>query len=303
MSFPNRSRPRSAGGESARRRRQFSLQTLLAVTGASAVFFGLLVRFGAMPAVLYLGVCAMVVAWRRATVVEFVIVALVILILWTLVTPSTCLRSREAERREQCRRNLLRIVTAMRQYEDDHGSLPPAFLCDEAGKPAHSWRVLLLPYLGYEALYRRYRFDEPWEGPHNRKLADTVVAVYRCPNDEGALAANTTSYVVVRGPGTAFPGSGTTTLVQIRRVDGLAETALLVETALSKIHWMQPEDLDLERMSLRVNDFTGSPSMRSFHGDFAYAAFGDRGVRMLAPGQVHARTMTIDDGKGESGRF
>jgi hypothetical protein len=66
---------------------------------------------------------------------------------------------------------LQHIELALEVYYEAHGCYPPQYLVDGQGKPAHSWRVLLLPYLGYDELYRRYRFDEPWNGPHNSLLA------------------------------------------------------------------------------------------------------------------------------------
>jgi ABC-type antimicrobial peptide transport system permease subunit len=34
----------------------------------------------------------------------------------------------------------------------------------------HSWRVLILPFLEADLVYRQYNFDEPWDGPNNRLL-------------------------------------------------------------------------------------------------------------------------------------
>ncbi len=58
---------------------------------------------------------------------------------------------REAGRQMQCINNLQRIGLAMRNYELEHGSFPPSFIPDESGKPKHSWRVLILPFLGSHA--------------------------------------------------------------------------------------------------------------------------------------------------------
>jgi len=46
----------------------------------------------------------------------------------------------------------------------------------------HSWRVLLLPFLDQKPLFDQYRFDEPWDGPHNRKLVSQIQYAYRCPS-------------------------------------------------------------------------------------------------------------------------
>lgn len=113
-----------------------------------------------------------------------------------------------AEFSHRCSLNLKRIALAMENYHAAYASFPPAHIADNAGKPMHSWRVLLLPFLGDDenAIYKAYRFDEPWNGPHNRRLAERMPAVYRC----GWILdrkSTETSYVVVVGPRTAFPGS------------------------------------------------------------------------------------------------
>ena len=45
----------------------------------------------------------------------------------------------------------------------------------------YSWRVAILPYLEHNPLYRQYNFDEPWDGPNNRKLIDKMPAIYSYP--------------------------------------------------------------------------------------------------------------------------
>ena len=73
--------------------------------------------------------------------------------------------SREAARRAQCANNLKQIGLAFHNYHDAHKTFPPAYIPDKDGKPMHSWRVLILPYLEQQALYKRYNFDEPWDSP------------------------------------------------------------------------------------------------------------------------------------------
>ncbi len=115
--------------------------------------------------------------------------------------------AREVAPSAQCPNNLEQIALALHMYLDDHHCLPPTHLCDREGRPMHSWRVLILPYLESaqaQAVASQYRFDEPWDGPHNRKLAGKMPDLYRCPNSPPNSV--TTSYVAVVGPGTTWPG-------------------------------------------------------------------------------------------------
>src|SRR5258708_2910474 len=45
-----------------------------------------------------------------------------------------------------CRHHLKEIGLALQNYHDVHKCFPPAYFTDQNGRPAHSWRVLILPY-------------------------------------------------------------------------------------------------------------------------------------------------------------
>ena len=48
--------------------------------------------------------------------------------------------------------NIFQISLAMHSYHEKYGHLPPAYVLGADGKPAHSWRVLLLEFLDGEEL-------------------------------------------------------------------------------------------------------------------------------------------------------
>jgi len=73
----------------------------------------------------------------------------------------------------------------------------------------HSWRVLILPYIEQNELFKEYRFDEPWDGPNNRKLASRMPKVYALHGEERPDNV-TTNYLAVVGPETFWrAGEGT----------------------------------------------------------------------------------------------
>src|SRR2546421_760485 len=133
-----------------------------------------------------------------------------------------------------------RIATALHGYADDHdGRLPPAVLYDQEGRPLHSWRVLILPYLGERALYDEFRLDEPWDSPHNLALLPRMPNVYALPPGlpvEVQAGPSWTFYQVFTGRGTRglnlredFPAS-------------LSNTVLVVEAG-EAVPWTKPVDL------------------------------------------------------------
>ena len=118
--------------------------------------------------------------------------------------------------------------------------------------------VLLLEFVDAD-LYRRYRFNEPWDGRHNRLLASEMPACFRSPNADPKSASNITDYVGIAGKDT--PWQGTTPLkredveyVMRRRFEGKTEPIIwFIETAHSGINWMEPRDIPLERALVGIN--------------------------------------------------
>jgi prepilin-type processing-associated H-X9-DG protein len=141
----------------------------------------------------------------------------------------------------------------MTDYAREHnGQLPPAYIADENGVPMHSWRVLILPYLDHRDLYKQYKFDEPWNGPNNRKLASAMPEIYRCPtltygsrqsrNVPNEIDQYRTNYLAVVGPDTAVQGTRSQNLDVISIEDGMAQTLIACEVAGLSVPWMQPQD-------------------------------------------------------------
>lgn len=83
--------------------------------------------------------------------------------------------------RRECLGNIDRIYTAMERYYKEHNSPVPFCTYDAEGKPLHSWRVLLLPYLGYSELYNKLRLDEPWDSEWNSRYQQLAPVCYCCP--------------------------------------------------------------------------------------------------------------------------
>jgi hypothetical protein len=161
--------------------------------------------------------------------------------------------ARSASWQSECGGNLERIGLALQQYHDHHGTFPPAYLADAQGKPMHSWRVLILPYLGDQAktVYQQYDFNQPWDSDTNMRLASYMPEVYGCPEHPDALASQETTYMVVMGAETAFPNQSCTSLTEI--TDPLDQTILVVETSQSGVHWLKPQDLAASKMAYEIN--------------------------------------------------
>lgn len=87
-------------------------------------------------------------------------------------------------RREASAERMQKIVKAMHIHAAEHGSFPRCSF-DDQQRPLLSWRVHLLPALGYEELYNQFHLDEPWDSEHNRKLLSQMPAEYGGPSSTG----------------------------------------------------------------------------------------------------------------------
>jgi type II secretory pathway pseudopilin PulG len=222
---------------------------------------------------------------RRFSILELLAVMAIIGLLIAFLLPATR-SARPAAYRMQCSNNLKQIALALLNYQDTYGTLPPAYIAAEDGTPLHSWRVLVLPFLEQQPLYDRYRFDEPWNGPNNRKLAEHIPQVYRCPSyaPDRKLRGNAatddellTQYVVLTGEQTPFPGSRLVNTKEIE--DGASNTLMVVELDAECVPWMAPRDIDPLGFA-RV--LSADTRKRTQHPGGLQAALADRGVRFIS---------------------
>jgi len=208
--------------------------------------------------------------------------------------------ARQAARQTECRNNLQQIATAIFEYRQRYDTFPPPYLADQNGRPIHSWRVLILPFLGERALYDRYRFDEPWDSPANRAVAETIPRVYRCPA-AAAGSGGETSYVMITGP-----RSFSTVTGPRRRLsefpDGAVRTLMLVETLDSGIDWAEPRDFEVGQMRFEING-PQRGGISSGHPGGAHAAMCDGSVLFLSEWTTaeQVRAMTTIDGGEKTG--
>jgi hypothetical protein len=137
--------------------------------------------------------------------------------------------------------NLRQLAYAMHLYSDSHGGrFPPAIVYSQDGKPLYSWRVLLLPYVEQEKLYKEFNLEEPWDSEHNKTLLAKMPEIY-APTGTKTKEPFTTFYQAFYGPGAAFEGKeGKRFTADFQ--DGTANTILFVEAG-EPVPWTKPADL------------------------------------------------------------
>ena len=176
--------------------------------------------------------------WRTTGGMFVVIVVLLILIERFFPGPGSV---GPAARQNACLNTVRQLSIGIANYEAVNGPLP-ACVVDDHGKPMHSWRVLILPYVEEFMLYEDYDFSKPWDSPENQSLQ--MPEWFRCPADSGSSEA-TTTYVAVTGSGTVWDRSAGSFESRIRIVESLAD----------RQHWLDPTSPSLEQVLGRSMPF------------------------------------------------
>ncbi len=148
-------------------------------------------------------------------------------------------RVRVAAVRAKSFNNLRQIAIAMHNYHDTNNRFPPAVIYSAEGKPLYSWRVLLLPYLEQDALFKEFKKDEAWDSPHNKKLLARMPPVY-APVRGKMKEPYATYYQVFVGQNAVFEGRDGRSLAEI--TDGTSNTLLVIEAG-PPVPWSKPEDI------------------------------------------------------------
>jgi len=145
--------------------------------------------------------------------------------------------------------NLERIASALNAYAADHGAYPLPIIRDANGKPMHSWRVAILPYLNENQIANEYDYDKPWDSTENMEVALSIPSVY-VSQSQNRMSGYGCEYHLVVGDRTLFPKSGP--LNPKRVSDDPTKTALVVEATSRQNNanvWTQPIELDIQAMT------------------------------------------------------
>ena len=182
---------------------------------------------------------------RGFTLVELLIVLGIITLLVALVWPHIQSHRCVGHSRTHCRNNLKQITLALHNYCDDYGGFLPAYTVDADGKPLHSWRTLILPYLDQRELYEKIDLSKPWDDPANAQAAATVVPTFVCPASYSESEPNRSEYLAVVTPQSCIRPTETRPLSEI--TDGLPNTLMVIEVPLKNaVPGMSPLDADLQ---------------------------------------------------------
>ncbi len=229
--------------------------------------------------------------------VRFILGALVgvvcsVALLIALLLPATR-NVRPAAYRSQCANNLKHVVLALHSYQETHGSFPPACTRDSAGRPLHSWRALILPFLvEQQALYESIDFSKPWDDPANAEAYKTIPYCFRCPST--ATPANFTTYLAIVAPNGGLHPKHARQFTEF--TDRTSGTLMVIEVPREQaVHWMAPQDASAQ-LVLEFNSQT-----EFAHNNGTNAAFADGSVRFFLADMPEADRRAIISIAGNDG--
>ncbi|MBL8851368.1 MAG: DUF1559 domain-containing protein [Planctomycetaceae bacterium] len=192
---------------------------------------------------------------------------------------------------------LQQLMLAMHNYHDVYGKFPAGRWdsgsknYDANGNPYLSWRVHLLPYIGEEALYKRFRLQEAWDSPHNLQVAQDMPELFR---SSGMSAGSvTTGFQVFRGPD-AYPLKGTSSGYAVRDVtDGMQNTLGIIELAASSAQfWTRPDG------DIAFNAANPLPALGAIPSQGWFVGMMDGSVHQLSAGITAANLAALVTPRG-----
>ena len=218
--------------------------------------------------------------------------------------------ARRASQRMACSNNMKSIALALHNYHDVYKKFPWAITYADDGTPMHSWRVRIVPYLRAATCFtllrlprtveRAARTDcladdipDDWQryGWHVHIISAPCPPLYRCPSALQSQNPMCTNYVMLiddrpgkpNGP-PHRPGSVPPSLDDKSAV-------IIIEIADSDIHWMEPRDVLLSELSMKIND-RSKRSLSSYHGG-ACIAHADGTVELLDDATTEERVREL----------
>ncbi len=172
--------------------------------------------------------------------------------------------------------SLLQVGLAIHNFESAYKKLP-ANIVSEDDQPLLSWRVAILPFLGYSELYQQFHLDEPWDSEHNITLIEQMPGIFRFPGVE--TQPGYTPLLGISGPQLAFEEDRQ--LAFRDYTDGLSNTTwtTIVDAENAK-PWTAPQDFEPE-----ADDPAKGLYLDEDNQNYCFG-FGDGSVRWISADYV-----------------
>ncbi|NND99223.1 MAG: DUF1559 domain-containing protein [Pirellulaceae bacterium] len=194
----------------------------------------------------------------------------------------------ETERRQRAFDHLKGIGKALEKSTNNYKYYPRRFASNSAGIPTLSWRVELLPHLGYEALYKRFDLSKPWNMEPNKSLLQYIPDEYVSPE----RFDTNTNFLLPAAQALLF---GDNKPMRAEKVeDGIENTIMLLEIDDEYcVPWTKPADYEPKNIRLMRAD------LGQLRGDGTFALWANGWPVLLGSGLTNEqlfKAMTFEAG-------
>jgi hypothetical protein len=185
------------------------------------------------------------------------------------------------------------VGLAFHAYYDVNRKLPARGFNSDPARPVTmppqkanlSWRVAILPYLDEDNLYRQFRWNEPWDSPHNRQFLSLRPAVYAPVGRQPTGNVEGGTYLqVFSGPDTLYP-QWVCRFRLTNMPDGTSTTILFAEAG-EPVPWTKPDDVQYDaKLPL--------PKLGALSPDGFFAGLADGAVRFIDRRRMSEKTLRL----------
>ena len=205
--------------------------------------------------------------------------------------------ARETAARTQSINNLKQIGLAMHNFDSANNQFPPAVIFGPDGKPWHSWRVLILPFLEHRIFTTPTTSASPGIRPRTRRSSTRCrpfTATRSTAMRKSRTRTTPRSSVRRRSSGPTGPSRPTRKNPPLGKggmgfqniTDGTSNTVMISSVEPGrKIPWTKPEDIDVGPAFKGFGQPGGIAAPYTFHGrgggKAAPFVFRRRSVRMI----------------------
>ena len=166
---------------------------------------------------------------------------------------------------------LKQLALGFHNYVSAHEAFPTYMnMAETKAKSGLSWRVHILPFIGFQELYQEFKLDEAWDSPHNIKLLPKMPAIYSPVadmNETIKIQPHYTTYVAPIGSKTVF---GQDEPMDFRNIiDGTSNTIAFVELKREHaIPWTSPVEypFDESNPTAKLRNYNGKTVIALFDG-------------------------------------
>ena len=191
--------------------------------------------------------------------------------------------------RSMAANNLAKVSEALLAYMKEKKRLPRTYK-EANGFKTLSWRVELLPYLGYQDLYEKFDASVPWDRSPNKELLQFIPDEYASP-ERGDETTN-----ILMPAHRSFIGGEKGNKTEDQIEDGMSNTLLLVEANDDwAVPWSKPRDFEPGSPKSAKNGMIGKRK------DGAFAVWANGWPVMLVnelPEDIFWKALTREAGDG-----